>query len=134
MSSNSAALISDELHPAVVKALDQSDLLQNLAAHFPDVYRIANEYAVLLSVQCGTDEICARLLGLLDRVVDGQQASGCVPSDTRLFSHFASAVTKDACAVMNAGDKPQTSTTGAERILPNSARRVLVRQKVAARA
>lgn len=124
----------DDLHPSVIMSLEQCEFLHGLAEHFPDIYRILNQYAELMSVKLGTSEICERVITIAEKVRGDLQLLGCIPSDTRLFSEFANAITKDACSFDIKAEQPKNSQKRTQRILTNSARRMMARQRAVAHA
>lgn len=124
----------EDLHPSVVMSLEQCEFLHGLAEHFPDIYRILNQYAELLSVKFEASEICERVITIAEKVQRDLQLLGCIPSDTTLFSEFASAITKDACSFDIKAEQPKSSQKRTQKILTNSARRMMARQRAVAHA
>ena len=134
MIANNAPAQPDDLHPSVVMTLEKSEYVLSLAEHFPDIYRILNQYADLLSTSLSNEQICERILMIAERVQQDLQMIGCIPSDARLITQFAAALTKDACSFDTKNAEAKSSPKRAERILTKSARRVMARQRVAAHA
>lgn len=124
----------DDLHPSVIMSLERCEFLHALAEHFPDIYRILNQYAELVSVKLDNSAICERVITIAGDVQRDLQLLGCIPSDTRLFSEFASAITKDACSFDIKTEQPKNSQKRTQKILTNSARRMMARQRVVAHA
>lgn len=124
----------DDLHPSVIMFLERCEFLHALAEHFPDIYRILNQYAELVSVKLDNSAICERVITIAGDVQRDLQLLGCIPSDTRLFSEFASAITKDACSFDIKTEQPKNSQKRTQKILTNSARRMMARQRVVAHA
>ena len=124
----------DDLHPSVIMSLERCEFLHGLAEHFPDIYRILNQYADLLSTSLSNEQICERILMIGERVQQDLQMIGCIPSDARLIAQFAGALTKDACSFDTKNAEAKSSPKRAERILTKSACRVMARQRVAAHA
>lgn len=124
----------DDLHPSVIMSLERCEFLHALAEHFPDIYRILNQYAELVSVKLDNSAICERVITIAGEVQRDLQLLGCIPSDTRLFSEFASAITKDACSFDIKTEQPKNSQKRTQKILTNSARRMMARQRVVAHA
>ena len=134
MSKTTASLFADSLHPAVTQALREHDFLDSLTEHFPDIYRIVDEYARIASLSCTNEEICERLITFSKATEMGQSLNGCVPSDTAMFTEFVVAVTKDADALIIDSELGKDAQKRANELLPKSARRVLVRQTVSRHA